>query len=251
MAILMQHISMMGEVEQKIIERFRHGSGLSYGDYPHFHRNMAQTSAAVHDAALLDVILPLVPGLPERLKAGIDVADVGCGSGHAVNLMAQAFPASRFTGYDFSEGAIRAARGEAERLGLANASFELIDVAGLDVEARFDAVTAFDAIHDQAHPAAVLRNIHRAVRPDGIFLMVDIKASSKVEENIELPWGSYLYAISTFHCMSVSLGLDGDGLGTVWGEQLALSMLAAAGFTDVESKEIESDPFNAYFIARR
>ena len=118
MAILMQHISMMGEVEQKIIERFRHGSGLSYEDYPHFHRNMAQTSAAVHDAALLDVILPLVPGLPERLKAGIDVADVGCGSGHAINLMARAFPASRFTGYDFSEGAIRAARAEAERMGL-------------------------------------------------------------------------------------------------------------------------------------
>ena len=104
--------------------------------------------------------------------------------------MAQAFPASRFTGYDFSEGAIRAARGEAERLGLANASFEVVDVAGLDVEARFDAVTAFDGIHDQAHPAAVLRNIHRALRPGGTFLMVDIKASSNVEENIELPWGS-------------------------------------------------------------
>ena len=114
-------------------------------------------------------------------------ADVGCGSGRAINLMAQAFPASRFSGYDFSEGAIRAARAEAERLGLANASFEVVDVTGLDVEARFDKVTAFDAIHDQAHPAGVLRNIRRALRPDGNFLMVDIKASSKVEENIELP----------------------------------------------------------------
>jgi SAM-dependent methyltransferase len=251
MAILMQHISMMGEVEQKIIERFRHGGGLSYEDYPHFHRNMAQTSAAVHDAALLDVILPLAPGLTERLKDGIDVADIGCGSGHAINLMAQAFPASRFTGYDFSEGAIRAARAEAARLGLSNASFEEVDVATLVIEGRFDAVTAFDAIHDQAHPAAVLRNVHRAVRAGGTFLMVDIKASSQVEDNIGIPWGSYLYAISTFHCMSVSLGLDGDGLGTVWGEQLALSMLADAGFRNVESKEIDSDPFNAYFIARK
>ncbi|MEN3345669.1 MAG: hypothetical protein V7635_2245 [Arthrobacter sp.] len=251
MAILMQHISMMGEVEQKIIERFRHGGGLSYEDYPHFHRNMAQTSAAVHDAALLDVILPLAPGLTERLKDGIDVADIGCGSGHAINLMARAFPASRFTGYDFSEGAIRAARAEAARLGLSNASFEEVDVATLVIEGRFDAVTAFDAIHDQAHPAAVLRNVHRAVRAGGTFLMVDIKASSQVEDNIGIPWGSYLYAISTFHCMSVSLGLDGDGLGTVWGEQLALSMLADAGFRNVESKEIDSDPFNAYFIARK
>jgi SAM-dependent methyltransferase len=250
-AILMQHISMMGDVEQKIIERFRHGSGLSYADYPRFHRNMAETSAAVHDAALLDVILPLAPELPGRLKAGIDVADVGCGSGHAINLMAQAFPASRFTGYDFSEGAVRAARAEAGRLGLANAGFEVVDVAALDLEACFDAVTAFDAIHDQAHPAAVLRNVHRALRPGGTFLMVDIKASSKVEDNIEIPWGSYLYAISTFHCMSVSLGLDGDGLGTAWGEQLALSMLADAGFANVDPKEIDSDPFNTYFIARK
>ncbi|WP_246262783.1 class I SAM-dependent methyltransferase [Arthrobacter mobilis] len=250
-ALLMQHISMMGEVEQKVIERFRHGGGLSYTDYPLFHRNMAETSAAVHDAALLEVILPLAPGLTERLRDGIDVADIGCGHGHAINLMAQAYPASRFTGYDFSEQAIRAARAEAERLGLANASFEVLDVATLDIEAGFDAVTAFDAIHDQAHPATVLRNIHRALRPDGVFLMVDIKASSNAEDNIDLPWGSYLYAISTVHCMSVSLGLGGDGLGTVWGGQLAQSMLADAGFRNVESKEVEADVFNSYFVARK
>ena len=165
--------------------------------------------------------------------------------------MAQAFPASRFTGYDFSEGAVRAARAEAGSLGLANASFEVIDVATLGIGACFDAVTAFDAIHDQAHPAAVLHNVHRALRPGGTFLMVDIKASSKVEDNIAIPWGTYLYAISTFHCMSVSLGLDGDGLGTVWGKQLALSMLADAGFKDVDPKEIESDPFNTYYIAKK
>ncbi|MFD1212890.1 class I SAM-dependent methyltransferase [Arthrobacter sp. GCM10027362] len=251
MAILMQHVSMMGEVEQKVIERFRHGGGLSYADYPLFHRNMAETSAAVHDAALLEVILPLAPGLADRLRGGIDLADIGCGSGHAVNLMARAHPASRFTGYDFSEDAIRTARAEAERLGLANASFELLDVAALDTEAGFDAVTAFDAIHDQAHPATVLRNVHRALRPGGVFLMVDIKASSNVEDNIDLPWGSYLYAISTVHCMSVSLGLGGDGLGTVWGKQLALSMLADAGFRDVDAKEVEADPFNTYYVATK
>jgi len=251
MALLMQHVSMMGEVEQKIIDRFRHGGGLSYADYPRFHRNMAETSAAVHDAALLDMILPLAPGLTARLRAGIDVADIGCGSGHAVNLMAQAFPASRFTGYDFSEPAVSAARAEAERLGLANACFEVLDVAALDVEAGFDAVTAFDAIHDQAHPAAVLGNIHRALRPGGVFLLVDIKASSNVEDNIGLPWGSYLYAISTFHCMSVSLGLGGDGLGTAWGRQLALAMLDDAGFGQVEAKDVEADPFNAYYVATK
>jgi 2-polyprenyl-3-methyl-5-hydroxy-6-metoxy-1,4-benzoquinol methylase len=250
MALLMQHISMMGEVEQKIIDRFHRGGGLAYADYPHFHRNMAETSAAVHDAALLDVILPLASELPQRLAQGIDLCDIGCGSGHAINLMASAFPASRFTGYDFSASAIEAARAEAGRMGLANASFEVLDVADLDREQAFDAVTAFDAIHDQAHPAQVLTNIRKALRPGGVFLLVDINASSYVEDNAALPWGSYLYAISMFHCMSVSLGLDGDGLGTVWGRQLALSMLSDAGFGRVEAKEIESDPFNAYFVAR-
>ena len=251
LAILMQHITMMGEVEQKVIDRFRRGGGLSYDDYPHFHRNMAQTSAAVHDIALVDAILPLVPELPARLRNGIDVADIGCGSGHAINLMAKAFPASRFTGFDFSESAIRTARAEAELWGLTNATFELVDVATLTIENCFDLVTAFDAIHDQAHPAAVLKAIHWALRPGGTFLMVDINASSNVEDNIDVPWGSYLYAISTVHCMSVSLGLDGDGLGTAWGTQLALSMLGTAGFGAAEVRAVESDPFNAYFVATK
>jgi len=249
-AILMQHVSMMGEVEKRTVERFRTGGGLTYADYPHFHRNMAETSAAVHDAALVDGILPLAPGLVEGLESGIDLADIGCGSGHAVNIMAAAFPRSRFTGYDFVERAILDARAEAERLGLTNVRFEVVDVARLHAVERYDAITAFDAIHDQAHPATVLANIRRALRPGGTFLMVDINASSNVEDNVAIPWGAYLYAISTFHCMSVSLGLGGDGLGTVWGRQLALSMLADAGFSDVEAKEVEADPFNAYFVAR-
>jgi len=142
----------------------------------------------VHDAALVEGILPLVPGLPDALRGGIEVPDVGCGPGHAVNLMAQAFPASRFTGYDFSTEAVDAARDEARSLGLTNASFEVLDVATLQQHERFDLVTAFDAIHDQAQPATVLANVRRALRPAGTFLMVDIKASSRLEQNIGLPW---------------------------------------------------------------
>ncbi len=88
----------------------------------------------------------------------------------------------------------------------------------LDISEAFDLVTAFDAIHDQAHPAQVLKNIHAALKPGGTFLMVDINASSRLEENLDLPWAAFLYTISTFHCMAVSLGQGGDGLGTVWGE---------------------------------
>jgi 2-polyprenyl-3-methyl-5-hydroxy-6-metoxy-1,4-benzoquinol methylase len=166
-----------------------------------------------------------------------------------VNLMAQAFPVSRFVGYDFVEAALAVGRAEAERLGLSNVRFEQRDAATLDQTECFDLVTVFDAVHDQAHPAAVLHNIWEALRPGGTFLMVDMKASSRLEENIDLPWASFLYAISTTHCMSVSLAQGGDGLGTVWGVQLAEAMLRGAGFGDVRIVDLAEDPFNAYFVA--
>ena len=100
LARLAQYIPVLAEVEQDIVGCFRNGGGVPYARFPRFHAIMAEESAGVFDAALLDGILPLVPGLPERLRAGgLDLADVGCGSGHAINLMAAAFPASRFTGY--------------------------------------------------------------------------------------------------------------------------------------------------------
>jgi 2-polyprenyl-3-methyl-5-hydroxy-6-metoxy-1,4-benzoquinol methylase len=246
-----QFIPLFGEVEQKIIGCFRKGGGLPYSDYPRFHKLMAEESGEVFDAALVDVILPLVDGLTERLRSGVDVADIGCGSGHAINVMAQAFPASRFTGIDFSEEGLATGAAEARSLGLTNATFHQADVAELDAAEAYDVITVFDAIHDQAQPATVLENIYRALRPGGVFLMVDIKGSSRLEDNVGEPLAAFKYTVSTMHCMSVSLGLDGVGLGTVWGRQLATSMLADAGFPDVAVHEIESDPFNYYYVARK
>ena len=251
LARVAQFIALLGEVEQKIIGCFHNGGGLPYSEFPRFHKLMAEQSGEVFDAALIDVILPLVDGLPEQLHSGVDVADIGCGSGHAVNVMARAFPASRFTGIDFSDEGLAVGRAEADRLGLQNATFLARDVAALDITEAFDVITAFDAIHDQAQPAEVLANIHRALRPGGVLLMVDIKASSNVEDNIGAPLATYKYTVSTMHCMSVSLALGGAGLGTVWGRQLAEKMLADAGFGDVTVSEIESDPFNNYYIARK
>jgi 2-polyprenyl-3-methyl-5-hydroxy-6-metoxy-1,4-benzoquinol methylase len=249
LARVTQFIPLLAEVEQKIIGCFHDGGGLAYSEYPRFHTLMAEQSGAVFDAALIDVVLPLADGLPERLRAGADVADIGCGSGHAVNVMASAFPASRFTGIDFSDEGLAAARAEASRLGLDNAAFTARDVADLDVAESYDVITAFDAIHDQAEPAVVLRNIFQALRPGGILLMIDVKASSEVQENIGAPMATYKYTVSTMHCMSVSLALDGAGLGTCWGRQLAESMLADAGFSEVQVREIESDVVNNYYIA--
>jgi 2-polyprenyl-3-methyl-5-hydroxy-6-metoxy-1,4-benzoquinol methylase len=203
----------------------------------------------VFDAALVDVVLPLVDGLPERLRSGADVADFGCGSGHAVNVMARAFPASRFTGVDFSEEAIATGAQEAARLGLTNATFESRNLTEFDEAGTYDVITVFDAIHDQAQPARVLENIHRALRPGGVLLMADIKASSRLEDNVDVPMSTYLYATSLMHCMTVSLALDGAGLGAAWGTQLATSMLVDAGFDDVRVVEVESDPINNYYLA--
>lgn len=250
-SLMAQTIAMMCEVEQKIIGCFRSGGGLHYGEYPRFHAMMAEQSGAVFDNALIEVILPLVDGLPQWLRAGADLADFGCGSGHAINVMAQAFPASRFTGVDFSAEGLAAAAGEAARLGLHNATFEPHDLAQLDLTEAFDVITVFDAIHDQARPDRVLANIYRALRPGGLLLMADIKASSKLEDNIGVRFSPYLYTISTMHCMSVSLAHDGAGLGTVWGYQLAASMLADAGFGDVQTAEVADDPLNIYYIARK
>jgi 2-polyprenyl-3-methyl-5-hydroxy-6-metoxy-1,4-benzoquinol methylase len=251
LALVAQFLPLLGNVEQKIVDCFRAGGGLPYSEYPRFHKLMAEQSGAVFEASLVDVVLGLVDGLPERLRSGADVADFGCGSGHAINVMAQAFPASRFTGIDFSDEAIATGIDEAARLGLTNASFESHNLTQLDKAEAYDVITVFDAIHDQAQPAQVLANIYRALRPGGVLLMADIKASSRLEENVDVPMSIYLYTVSLMHCMTVSLALDGAGLGTAWGWQLATSMLADAGFADVRVAEIETDPINNYYIATK
>ena len=249
LATLAQYVPLLGNVEGGILESFRNGGGVPYSAYPRFQELQAEESAQVQDASLIEAILPLVPGLVEHLECAADVADIGCGQGHAVNLMAWAFPNSRFVGYDLSEEGIAAARAEAGRMGLENARFEARDVTAFDAGGRFDLITAFDVIHDLARPAEVLRSIFDALRPGGTFLMVDIAASSHLHENLGHPLGPALYAVSTMHCMTVSLEQGGVGLGTVWGEHKAREMLSEAGFGEVEVKQVEGDFFNNYYVA--
>lgn len=251
LANMAQFVSLMGGVEDEIVECFRVGGGVPYTRFPKFQNLMAEMSGQVHDAALIDGELALVDGLVDRLRDGIDVCDIGCGQGHAINIMAKEFPNSRFTGYDFSEEAIAAAQDEAKRLGLDNARFVVKDAATIDEQAAYDFIAVFDAIHDQAQPAAVLHAISTALRPDGVFLCVDIGGSSKVENNLEHPMAPMLYSISTFHCMTVSLAYDGVGLGTMWGEELAEEMFRAAGFKTIETKKVPEDILNVYYVCRK
>jgi SAM-dependent methyltransferase len=211
---------------------------------------MAESSGLRFDHLLLPAVVPLT-GLGAALERGIDVLDIGCGRGHAINLLGRAFPRSRFAGYDFSEEGIAAAGAEAQGLGLTNVRFAVRDVAALEEQAACDLVTAFDVIHDQARPDAVLLSVARALRPEGTFLMVDVRASSELQDNVAHPFGPFLYGMSTMHCMTVSLALGGAGLGTAWGEQKALAMLGEAGLARVEVHRLADDPLNNYYLARK
>src|SRR5918998_4424254 len=248
-AAFAQYIPLLGSVEDGIVESFKNGGGVPYSAFPRFHEVMAEDSGQTVLPALTDHILPLVPGLIERLEEGIDVLDVGCGSGRGLNLMARTFPNSRFLGYDFSEEAIARARAEAQEHGTTNVRFEVKDAAALDEESSYDLITTFDAVHDQAKPAAVLRGIAGALKDDGVYLMQDIAGSSHVHKNMDHPIGPLLYTVSTMHCMTVSLAQDGEGLGTMWGEEKAKEMLEEAGFTEVEVEQLPHDFMNSYYIA--
>jgi SAM-dependent methyltransferase len=251
LAVEAQYVGLLALVEDQVVDCFRHGGGVPYSSFPKFQALMAEDSGAVRDATLIDVTIPLVPGLAHRLEEGIDVADVGCGSGHAANLIAEAFPRSRVVGFDFSDTGLAAARAEAERNGLTNVRFEKRDAARLGETGRFDLITTFDAVHDQARPDQVLAGIAEALRADGVYLCVEVAASSELSENMDHPLGPFSYTISCMHCMTVSLADGGMGLGAMWGEQKALEMLTDAGFTSVDVEHVEGDIVNTYFVATK
>ena len=250
LAELAQIVSLLAQVETPIVEVFRNGGGVPYSAFERFHDLMAESSRTTLGGTLLDRTLPLVPNLIQRLEAGIEVADVGCGAGVAILLMARRFPRSRFTGIDMAREAIAKARADGDAAGVANAQFLVQDAARFDARSAFDFITAFDAIHDQAAPRRVLRGIRDALRPDGVFLMVDIATSSRLERNLDNPLAPFLYTVSTMHCMTVSLAQDGEGLGACWGEEKARELLGEAGFTSVDVSTIEGDPLNAYYVCR-
>jgi 2-polyprenyl-3-methyl-5-hydroxy-6-metoxy-1,4-benzoquinol methylase len=251
LAVAAQFVPMLATIEDQAIECFYNGGGVPYSAYARFHQVMAEESGQTIVALLEEAILPLIPGLIEALEKGIDVLDVGCGSGRALNAMATRFPNSRFTGYDLSEAAIATAQSEASDRKLTNIQFQPKDAAQFDEVEQYDLICTFDAIHDQAKPDVVLRSIYQALRLDGTYLMQDIRASSQVHKNFDHPAAPYLYTISCLHCMTVSLAAGGMGLGAVWGEEKALEMLREAGFTRAEIKRLDHDFLNNYYIVKK
>jgi SAM-dependent methyltransferase len=250
LAIFTQYLGLCGVVEPQVVKCFREGGGVPYSEYPRFQQLRAEDCAATIGTRLIQAILPLAPGVIEALQSGADVLDLGCGQGHAINLMARAFPRSRFTGWDFSPEGIAAARDEAARFGLGNARFEVRDLSALDASDAYDLITAIDTVHDLARPDEVLRGLVRALRREGTFLMIEFAAASSLEDNLDHLLGPTLYSCSVLHCMTVSLAQGGAGLGTMWGETAAQALLHKAGFTHVDVKRLEGDLMHAFYVAR-
>ena len=252
MAVFAQYISTLGMVEDDVIECFRKGGGVPYERYPRFHAVMAEDSGQSVMTALETHILPLVPGLADRLAGGIRVLDLGCGRGRILHRLATLYPESRFTGIDLSPEAIAHAREHAA--GLDNLDYAARDLSDFDRTAEpevYDLITTFDAIHDQGQPLNVLKGIHRALAPDGVYLMQDISGTGHVDRDIAHPLGTLLYTVSCLHCMTVSLAQGGEGLGAMWGEEKTREYLQRAGFASVAVHKLAHDIQNNWYVVRK
>jgi SAM-dependent methyltransferase len=236
----------------QIVQVFREGGGVPYAAFtPEFTDAMDAMGRGVFDTMLVDGYLPLAPGLAETLTAGARVADVACGTGHALVILAQAFPASTFTGYDLDEHAIARARAEAAGAGLKNVTFEVLDVARLTVATPFDVAFVFDALHDQVDPGSMLARIHDALVPGGLLFMREPHAADTLAGNLADPMAPVFYSVSTLHCLTVSLAHGGPGIGTLFSEQQATGMLARAGFAGPQVHPAPGNPLAAVYVTRK
>ncbi|HET9819162.1 MAG TPA: class I SAM-dependent methyltransferase [Rhodanobacteraceae bacterium] len=254
MAVFAQYVAVLGCVEDDIASCFVEGGGVPYERFTRFHEVMAEDSGQSVVSSLESHILPLVPGLTDRLEKGIRMLDAGCGRGRILTKLAELYAQSRFVGMDLSEDAVAYARDEAAKKGIDNVEFLAVDLGDFDQSAEpesFDFIATFDAVHDQAKPLNLLKGIHRALKPDGVYLMQDISGTGHVHEDIDHPIGTFLYTISCMHCMTVSLAQGGEGLGAMWGKEKAQEYLRQAGFGSVTIHSLAHDIQNNWFVVTK
>jgi 2-polyprenyl-3-methyl-5-hydroxy-6-metoxy-1,4-benzoquinol methylase len=203
-------------------------------------------------AHLLPTVLPALDGVTDKLATGATVADIGCGAGGAVLLMAGAYPASTFAGYDISQFALQRAAERLAETPVPNASFHDPRDSALPADHSVDFITTFDCIHDMAHPQQMMHSIRSAIADDGTWLLVDIKARDTFAENaMKNPMAALMYGISVLSCMSSAMSApDGAGLGTLGlSENKAKAMAAAAGFSRFRKLDVDHS-VNAFYEIR-
>jgi SAM-dependent methyltransferase len=242
----------IGAVEH-MPESFRTGLGHNYDSHgPDGAVGIERGFEPWNSNNLLTTVLPSIDGLVDRLERGATVADIGCGTGGAVLLMAKAFPASTFIGYDISQHALTRAHERLAASGLRNASFADPRTAPLPADHSLDFVTTFDCIHDMTHPAEMMRAIRASLADDGTWLLVDIKAHDTFALNAaKNPMASLMYGISVLSCMSSAMSSpDGAGLGTLGlSATTAENMARDAGFTRFTRLDVDH-AVNAFYEIR-
>ena len=237
---------MIGPFNQ-LIQAFQHGGGVPQSAYDNnMWDGLERFTAGWFENLLIPVWLPAMPEVQAKLERGALMADVGCGRGKALIKLAQAFPHSRYVGYDIFEPTIVQARAHAQAAGVADlVRFEHRDVsAGLPEQ--YDVITTFDVVHDAVDPRGLLRAIQQALRLDGRYVCLDMNCSEKLEENAG-PLKSLLYGFSMLYCMTTSLAGHGEGLGTVGLPEATLRELCMeAGFSSIWRVPLEN-PFNTLY----
>jgi ubiquinone/menaquinone biosynthesis C-methylase UbiE len=218
------------KAESEVAAAFRSGDGLSRSAYaPDVAVGLGRTARARH-ADLVPRWIPAMDGIEARLREGARVADVGCGQGAALILLATAFPRSRFVGFDTDPRALEGARVDAMEAGLGDAvRFELASAADFPGEG-FDLITSFESLHEASDPVAAARRIRAALGPDGAWLVVEPWSAERLEENFG-PWGRLVSSMSALHCLPVSGSGGSFGPGAMIGEHGVARIARAAGFT--------------------
>jgi SAM-dependent methyltransferase len=251
LAALADHVPVLGAAEDRIVERFQKGRRTPFPAYAGFRRLVSDGSDEQVTSALVDWILPLVPGLSNALEAGIDVLDLGCGPGRALSLMAARFPLSRFHGYDPSAGRIDRARWRSFQLGLTNIRFRVKSLDQIDETDRFDLIADFDAIRDRVRPREALARIERALRPGGTLLMQEVTAETVQAEDVAPEVGAALQSVSHMRRLMAQLERK-------WGDDASLGqggpvrrVLEEVGFEEVSVRRLHHEVHNRYFIARK
>ncbi|HET9070011.1 MAG TPA: methyltransferase domain-containing protein, partial [Amaricoccus sp.] len=223
----------MVENQLKVQAAFRTGRGVAWGDQAGcMFCAVARLFRPGYVNALVQEWLPALDGAAERLAAGARVADVGCGHGLSTILMAQAFPASDFVGYDFHPGSIAAATAHARAHGVGNVRFEVARAQDFPGE-EYDLVTCFDCLHDMGDPVAAAAHIRAALKPGGVWMVVEPAAGDALEDNLN-PVGRLYYSASTMICVPTSLAQErGEALGAQAGERRIAEVIRAGGFERV------------------
>ena len=228
-------------------EDFRNGAGMEWGEHhPCLFHGTERFFRAGYNAHLLGEWLPALDGIVERLRAGGKAADVGCGHGASTLLMARAFPASTFIGYDYHGPSIEVARRHAREAGIDNIRFEVADAGGY-TDGDFDLIAFFDCLHDMADPVGAARHACQALKSVGICMLVEPFAGDTVASNLN-PVGRLYYGASAQICVPVSLARSGPALGAQTGEARLGAVMREAGFT--RFRRATQTPFNLVLEAR-